>query len=107
MQGSRGHLEGPENWNLDCLLGFEPAKEIFMILETNQFGASDVNICRSINLRCRGRKAEGVMGGGREARGGRVLRGREDGEVGRRKVLGGIEGGILGRRRQVGRLLRI
>ena len=84
-------MEGLENWNLDCLLGFEPAKEIFKILQTNQFGASDVNVCRSINLRCRRRKAEGVMGGGREARGGRVL--REGGQVGGRKVLG--SGGVV------------
>ena len=92
-------MEGKENWNPDCLLGFEPAKETFVILQTNEFGAGVVNIWRSVYLRCRRRKAKGVMGGGREARGGRVLRGREDGEVGRRKVLGGIEGGILGRRR--------
>jgi len=38
------------------------------------------------------------MGGGREARGGKV---------GRWEVLGWIEGGILGRGRQVGRLLGI
>ena len=47
------------------------------------------------------------MGGGREARGGGVLRGREDGEVGGRKVLGGSEGGVLGRGRQVEGLLGI
>ena len=88
-------MEGPENWNLDCLLGFEPAKEkILTILQTKQFGTSDINICQSINLRCRRRKAEGVMGGGREARGGRVL--REGGQVGWRKVLrsGGVVLGI-------------
>ena len=43
-QGNRGRLEEMENWNLDCLLGFEPAKEIVMILETNLFGAGEVNI---------------------------------------------------------------
>ena len=87
-------MEGLENWNLDCLLGFEPAKERFVILPTNEFSAGDVNIWRSMYLRCRRRKAEGVMGGGREARGGRVL--REGGQVGGRKVLrsGGVVLGI-------------
>ena len=97
-QGNRGHLEGKENWNPDCLLGFEPAKGRFVILQSKEFIEGDVNILRSMYLRSRRRKAEGVMGGGREARGGKV---------GRWEVLGWIEGGILGRGRQVGRLLGI
>ena len=45
-------MAGKENWNPVGLLGFEPAKERFVILQTNEFDAGKVNIWRSMYLRC-------------------------------------------------------